>query len=81
MIKVIKTFIDRDTLKRFNPGDSYPSDNPERVEQLKERGYLKETAAKESTAKKTAQPKEAAAKSSAQPKRTTAKTTRSKKKE
>ena len=78
MIKVIKTFIDRDTLKRFNPGDSYPSDNPERVEQLKERGYLKETAAKGSAEK--TRPKETAEKT-AQPKKTTAKTARSKKKE
>lgn len=40
MIKVIQAFIDRDTLERFNPGDKYPSDNPERVNQLIERGYL-----------------------------------------
>lgn len=77
-MKVVKAFIDRDTLKRFNPGDNYPSDNPERIDHLVKRGYLKETAAKGSAEK--TRPKETAEKT-AQPKKTTAKTARSKKKE
>lgn len=71
MIKVIQAFIDRDTLERFNPGDNYPSDNPERVDQLIERGYL--TAAKEPTK---ADPKETKT-----AKKPAAKSTRSRKKE
>lgn len=74
MIKVIQAFIDRDTLERFNPGDKYPSDNPERVNQLIERGYL--TAAKEPTK---AEPKET--KETKTAKKTAAKSTRSRKKE
>lgn len=74
MIKVIQAFIDRDTLERFNPGDKYPSDNPERVNQLIERGYL--TAAKEATK---AEPKETNETKTA--KKPTAKSTRSRKKE
>lgn len=74
MIKVIQAFIDRDTLKRFNPGDKYPSDNPERVNQLIERGYL--TAAKEPTK---AEPKET--KETKTAKKPEAKSTRSRKKE
>ena len=71
MIKVIQAFIDRDTLERFNPGDKYPSDNPERVNQLIERGYL--TAAKEPTK---AEPKETKT-----AKKPATKSTRSRKKE
>lgn len=74
MIKVIRAFIDRDTLERFNPGDKYPSDNPERVNQLIERGYL--TAAKEPTK---AEPKET--KETKTEKKPAAKSTRSRKKE
>lgn len=74
MIKVIQAFIDRDTLERFNPGDKYPSDNPERVDQLIERGYL--TAAKEPTKE---EPKETNKTKTA--KKPAAKSTRSRKKE
>ena len=74
MIKVIQAFIDRDTLERFNPGDKYPSDNPERVDQLIKRGYL--TAAKKPTK---AEPEET--KETKTAKKPAAKSTRSRKKE
>lgn len=74
MIKVIQAFIDRDTLERYNPGDKYPSDNSERVNQLIERGYL--TAAKEPTKAEPKEPKEPKT-----AKKPAAKSTRSRKKE
>ena len=39
--RVIKFFIDRDTLKAFSAGDSYPCADLERAAQLIHRGYIK----------------------------------------
>lgn len=39
--RVIKFFIDRDTLKAFSVGDKYPCADLERAAQLIHRGYIK----------------------------------------
>lgn len=38
--RVIKYFIDRDSLKEFNAGDLFPCENPERAAQLIKRCYI-----------------------------------------
>lgn len=38
--RVIKFFIDRDSLKGFNAGDLFPCDDTERAAQLIHRGYI-----------------------------------------
>ena len=70
--RVIKYFIDRDSLKEFNAGDLFPCENPERAAQLINRCYIerisepekeaekpKQSAKGKSTAKKTASKKKA----------------------
>ena len=42
--RVIKYFIDRDTLKEFNAGDLFPCDNPARAAQLINRCYIERIA-------------------------------------
>lgn len=38
--RVIKYFIDRDSLKEFNAGDEFPCENPARAAQLINRCYI-----------------------------------------
>lgn len=42
--RVIKYFIDRDSLKKFNAGDLFPCENPERAAQLINKCYIERIA-------------------------------------
>ena len=62
--RVIKFFIDRDSLKAFNAGDSFPCDDVERAAQLIHRGYIMREEPKE-------EPKEEPVKEPEKPKKAT----------
>ena len=58
--RVIRFFIDRDTLKDYNAGDLFPCDDPERAQQLINKCYIQrmpETAAKDVAEDKPKEPK------------------------
>lgn len=54
---VIKEFIDRESLKGYNVGDTFTHDNPERLKFLVSKGYLKED--KETIEEEPEEPKKA----------------------
>lgn len=39
-MKVIKPFIDKNTREGFEKGSEYQSENPKRIKELQEKGYL-----------------------------------------
>ncbi len=45
--RVIKYFIDRDTLKEYNAGDNFPCDSTERASELIYKGYIERMQDKE----------------------------------
>lgn len=56
--RVIKFFIDRDTLKDYSAGDVFPCDDPERAQQLISRCYIERMPEKAARVAKEDKPKE-----------------------
>ena len=46
-IPVIRAFIDKNTKEPYNAGYEYESDNPERIKELQDKGFLKKTKAEQ----------------------------------
>ena len=78
--RVLKFFIDRDTLQEFNAGDLFPCDNLERAKELIYKGYIERLQEELKQEEKPAKAKEPAKPKTAKAKSTTVKKTASKKK-